>query len=267
MKKIINESIIAGTDEAKIEFDGKVLYASVEFVGEKAASHLSDDHIDFDASQHNVLTLSLGEDGKSVEFDAWGSKMHPSLEDEPEATTSMIMRDAISYLDCDSVDDFCNMFGYELYDEYGETNTKAEEIFDMCGQAVEKLNSIGLTEDDIYLISDILNEKENDGTLDTEEDEDESDDEVESLDESTLKCFNKVFKNFNEARSTGLFYVVVNRNGKERVYQPNNKNIRHGYDDAVALKKELEAKFKDCTFRIARENDEVVKAETDGMDV
>ena len=48
----------------------------------------------------------------------------------------------------ESYSDFCDMFGYDQYDDEGETNSYSEAIWDACREQVDKLAALGFTDEE-----------------------------------------------------------------------------------------------------------------------
>lgn len=115
---------------------GEIIVCTVKFVGKKGNG-------DFDSWQHNKVTVRNVATKKSCQFDFWGSKVKPHMDNRDGAVNALdcFAMDSLSVQDHD-FRSFCSEFGYD------EDSRTAEKVFKGCLRMEEKFERvIGETDD------------------------------------------------------------------------------------------------------------------------
>ena len=75
-------------------------------------------------------TVKFDREGKSFTVPYYGGKAVKEITEEE--VLANCLQDALAFIQTDGFEDFCNEFGYDIYDEYGEESAESKKIYYAC---------------------------------------------------------------------------------------------------------------------------------------
>lgn len=106
--------------------------------------------------QHHRIFVAIG--GKRIQFEYYCNEVKLK-EDDLRSALHCFLLDGIAYNNARDFNDFCNEFGYGIYNDYGEPNAESWRVYKACSRQYDKWQE--LCNIDIYDIANWMQDKFN----------------------------------------------------------------------------------------------------------
>jgi len=114
--------------------------------------------INKDNWQRHSWSVLIQGNGLFIEVD-YGKGMGHSADDGVTADDIIPCIIMDSSFAGESFEEFCDMLGYDKYDDYGRYNERSEEIWNACKEQLDNFEALGFTEEELEAIRNYIDDE------------------------------------------------------------------------------------------------------------